>query len=319
MSTTAVFLSTFNGSRFLSEQLNSIIEQSFTGWQLYIRDDGSSDETLEIIGRFTELDDRIHNLSSIPTARLGPKNSFAKLLSYGYAQGIENYFLCDQDDVWHPDKMAKQLDSLMKIQGPGLVSCKVQLTDENMQYSGKKPAFEIGGAESQLNISGLLSRNCIPGCTMAFNRQLVELAMPIPEVCVMHDWWIALAAVSAGELNYIGAPLVYYRQHAENVVGGRSIVRIIFDVGSWLAVLRKGGEELSASIKQAELLADRLESRGRSNESCISVLREYSSLFDLKRRDRLGLVRELGLRESSLLLRWMLYIHVLGRLSEPGK
>lgn len=219
-----ILLPTWNGARYLREQLDSLQAQTFTEWQLLVRDDGSTDDTVALLHAAAQDDARIRVLDSLePRARLGAAANVSALMTTARAPYT---MLCDQDDRWSPDKVVLTLDRLRgteRTQGahtPVLVHSDLEVVSEELtaiapsfwQYRSLDP---VKGTR----FPRLLIRNVAVGCTMGMNAALRTLAAPIPSAAYMHDWWIALVAAAFGEIYAIDRPLLQYRQHGANTIG----------------------------------------------------------------------------------------------------
>ena len=215
-----VVLSAYNGSRHIAEQIESIRAQSFTEWKLIVRDDGSTDNTVEIVKSFAARDSRI-SLVSDSLGNIGPWASFGELLKIARDSGADYAFLSDQDDVWLPDKIEVQLPLLERKPGqPALVHSDLKVVDENLkEIHTSFKEFQRASYDASDPLRTLLIHNAVVGCTIGVNRALLDFGLPIPDG-VWHDWWLALCAASTGVVESTRAPSVLYRQHSANVVGG---------------------------------------------------------------------------------------------------
>ena len=217
----AILLSTYNGEKYLANQLSSIITQSYTNYKLYIVDDGSNDKTVEIINEFANSDKRVVKLYK-KSVHDGPCISFMWLLEQIYA---DFYFFCDQDDVWMSDKIKKSmaLAEQCSTNKPLLIHSDLKIVDESMhllynsfwEFNGTKHA-EFSSFDFHC------AYNNIPGCAMLINKVTRDLSLPIPKSAKMHDAWIALVvSYNEGLILAINEPLIYYRQHTNNTIGAR--------------------------------------------------------------------------------------------------
>ncbi|MFC6260649.1 glycosyltransferase family 2 protein [Levilactobacillus fujinensis] len=209
----AILMSTFNGADFIEQQIESICEQSYEGWTLYIRDDGSTDETLNIIRKFMKNDHRIVLYEEEKPVNLGPAESFMTMLSRIDA----NYYLfSDQDDFWLSDKVEKTLLVMKRLNQhePNLVHTNLSLTDRELEVSA--PSFSKTAFD---DVQSILLANDITGCTVMINRKLRDLVKYQISIPCMHDMWLGLIAAQFGNVDYIKASTMLYRQHGNNVVG----------------------------------------------------------------------------------------------------
>jgi len=215
----AILLASFNGDRFIAEQLESLREQTFKDWELFNRDDGSTDRTLGILETFAKYDARIHLLPA-DGMLLGPTQSFTALLTHALNKGFDYFFFCDQDDVWLPQKIERMLEVLKTEEGPFAVHSDLEVCDafmKRVRESAKKGIpTDLSEAET---FPKLLCQNFVTGCALAINRPLAEKVLPISADPLMHDWWVALVACATGKLHFIHESLVRYRQHGANASG----------------------------------------------------------------------------------------------------
>lgn len=218
MTRIAILMSTYNGEKYLQQQIDSIRDQSFNDWELFIRDDGSSDNTVAIVNENTSKDPRIKYIDDVEH-NLGPKKSFFKLLKNIEA---DYYFFCDQDDVWTKNKLATMLKYIknqeQEFNGPLLVYCGLQCTDSNLEITNNDFEKIIGKLAKPYD---RFIGNDMPGVVMLFNRKVRDIFLKTNDYdeIEMHDWWIALIAAMFGKVIFIDEKLVLYRQHGNNTVG----------------------------------------------------------------------------------------------------
>ena len=190
-----VVMATYNGGKYLGQQIQSIMDQPYPSLHLYIRDDLSQDNTLEIMGHYKRLyPDRITLIPSMET--LGVKGNFSILLQNSKANYV---LLSDQDDVWLPDKVEMTLAKMRELEEIYGASCPLCVhTDLTVVDTELQKIHSSFWAYSHLNQSGvhdlnrLLIQNVVTGCTMMINRALIKLALPIPPAAIIHDWWLGL-------------------------------------------------------------------------------------------------------------------------------
>lgn len=214
-----ILLSTYNGSAYLCEQLNSLLAQSLnkmSQWEvgITIRDDGSTDGTWDLLERYARENEEI---CLIRGENKGVIGSFFELI-FSIGDDVDYVALSDQDDVWMEDKLERAVEQLTAREGrkPLLYCGKPMLTDEALNPI---PSI-MYGEQVRPSFGNALIENICTGCTAVCNRKLVELAqMGIPEFVVMHDWWLYLLASCFGEVIFDDVPHMYYRQHQGNVVG----------------------------------------------------------------------------------------------------
>jgi glycosyltransferase involved in cell wall biosynthesis len=212
-----ILLSTYNGERYLRPLLDSLGSQAYPDLSILIRDDGSTDNTLPLL---KECASGSPNIEIVQGEHLGFVQSFFTLLAF--ASPTAKYFaLCDQDDVWQPDKISRAIELLSACPPhlPALYCSRLALVDENL-----KPLRLSEMPTKGLSFRNALVENHVVGCTSLFNQSALQLLTPLPSACVSHDWWIYLVASAFGAVVYDPEPRILYRQHAHNVFGISSSV-----------------------------------------------------------------------------------------------
>lgn len=211
-----VVLCTHNGARFVEAQLRSLAEQTVAIGRLLVSDDASTDGTLDIVASYA---DRLPIEISHNPAALGSVRNFESALPRARGRLI---FLCDQDDVWRADKVAKFVTAAAADSRPLLYYSDARLADATRAVAGGVLSAKVGWPPTSADESGdfvsLLRRNFITGATVAIRRELVELALPIPDG-FWHDEWLALVAAALGPIKRIEEPLIDYRIHSGNQAG----------------------------------------------------------------------------------------------------
>lgn len=228
----SVVMCTYNGARFLQAQLDSLLAQTRLPDEIVIRDDVSCDRTVEILEAFVpkaEASGIQINLAR-NSRNLGYRRNFEQAL---HAASGELLFLCDQDDVWLPEKL-ELFEGKFKAR-PSLTALHSDawLTDA----SGKRTAHrlfqvlsvmpgELQGMHDGNDFNMLLRRNIVTGATLAIRRSLLARATPFPESDWVHDEWLAMMAAIVGTMDTIEAPLIEYRQHDANQLGASKVGRV---------------------------------------------------------------------------------------------
>lgn len=207
----AVLMSTYNGHKFLDKQLKSIAEQTLVDdLKLYIRDDGSSDDTFEIIEKWEEKIDIV----LFKGKNVGPAKSFWILFMDDNIQA-DYYAFCDQDDIWDPDKIERGVKAIDKEENPALwcSNCRLINGDERLLKKlmmTKKP---------DLSITSQLVCGSVQGCAMVFNSKLRNyIVMKKPETFPMHDFVVLTYGIAIGKVIYDENPSFSYRLHENNVI-----------------------------------------------------------------------------------------------------
>ncbi|MCC8102657.1 MAG: glycosyltransferase [Clostridiales bacterium] len=216
MKKVCVLISTYNGEKYIEEQLESInrncSENVFI--QVYIRDDGSTDKTVELVTKMsstTEIDIKICSEENI-----GVQKSYLKLLKN--APEADFYFLCDQDDMWCDNKVNEFLKISSSCLKPELILSGFYLTDKDLNITKES---ELNNFDNDL--AKIMFANSTPGCVIGFNKELLELLrISIPRDVPMHDLYILSVAHICGNIIAIPKRMVYYRQHGDNTEGVQS-------------------------------------------------------------------------------------------------
>ncbi|WP_349946174.1 glycosyltransferase family 2 protein [Lacrimispora sp. BS-2] len=221
----SVLLASYNGEKYIREQLDSIIGQTFSDLSVVISDDLSTDGTPAIIREYEEQHPgRVRSLKNRERSGSAQNNFFRLLTSVS----DEYVMLCDQDDVWLPDKTEITLREMKRLEAewgaevPLLVHGDLSVTDKTGNILHKSMAEYQKIAVHDNRFSHYLVENNITGNTVMINRAFLRFFAEIPKECVMHDWWLGLLASCFGRISYIDRPLVLYRQHGENQMGSKS-------------------------------------------------------------------------------------------------
>ena len=164
---------------------------------------------------------------------------------------------------------------------------------------------------SQYKPQRLISRNEVTGCAMACNRALLELALPVSDQAVMHDWWLCMCAGFFGRLAFMPQRLVKYRQHDRNTIGAKSFWHGLNPLTNWIHGWHRGNAEFGSTVKQARAFRDVFAERlGECSENCIT-LNLYIDLLSATRWQRLRTLRRCSLWRSHLLLNIVLIMRML--------
>jgi rhamnosyltransferase len=252
MEKVTVLLSTYNGEKYLAQQLESLVAQQGVEVELLVRDDGSSDSTTAILDEWQGKG----VLSWYATGNLGPGKSFMNLLQT--AKDGSYYAFCDQDDVWLADKLRKTMDRMKEVElaNPGkpvIVHTDMYVVDENLDIvhdsfwrsSGLRP-------DILRTFPFLCICNSVNGCTIVMNDTARKLILEkyVEHDVIIHDVISALTvAYHGGIIDYVNAPTVLYRQHSSNVVGAISYSK-------WSAIKNRMSNIGSVISKNIRLFKD---------------------------------------------------------------
>jgi glycosyltransferase involved in cell wall biosynthesis len=305
--TVEIVLAVYNGARYLPALLDSIQAQTHSDWRLWVRDDGSSDDSVAIIRARAAADGRVAVLHSGGPPG-GATRAFAWLLDR--LPGDAGYVMCaDQDDVWLPYKVERTLRAMLDAEAgqtrrPVLVHTDLAVVDERLE-----PIHRSFWEFSQLppepvTLRRYVVRNSVTGAALMVNRALVDLACPIPRDAMFHDWWLALVGAAFGRVVAVREPTILYRQHGKNAVGAYDRRITLRAVARSIATHREGTrwfrEKLAETARQAAAFLDRY--GPALSEADRVFLREFAALPEqpLLRRKR-GLLRLRTLPDQGLL------------------
>lgn len=219
-----ILLATYNGETYLDQQIASIIEQSCQNWRIIARDDGSQDATVSILEKYRDRLGDQFILLDCAEGNLGVVRNFSYIIGYSTAPYV---MFCDQDDIWMPDKILLTLNAMKIAESnstpeiPLLVHTNLKVVDEQLstiacsfwKYQNLDPRLDT--------FNRLLIQNTVTGCTVMVNRKLLDMALPIPQQVIMHDWWMGLVAAAFGHIVIVEQATVLYRQHAHNDTGAK--------------------------------------------------------------------------------------------------
>ena len=245
----AVLLSSYNGEKFIAEQIQSILNQLDVRVHLFIRDDGSSDRTVEIINQYAAQHSRI---SVSAGDNIGVVKSFFYLLEH-VDESFDYYAFADQDDVWKSDKLKKATKILVDNDQniPAMYYSRLEFTDEQLNPIG------LSIIPTNRGFQNALVQNQATGCTVVINKIAREvLVSRLPNWALMHDWWIYLVISATGNVFFDEYPGILYRKHGNNVTPATP----------WFAL------ELVARVK-------RYLGQGKITQKVTDQVREFNRLY----------------------------------------
>lgn len=296
-----IALGLYNGAAYLSEFLESLGQQTFQDWRLVVRDDGSTDGSLEIVRLWCERHGRPLRVVQDTLGNLRVIANFSACLA---ATDAPYAMPADQDDVWLPHKIEDAVAAMRRMeaecgsQTPIAIYCDLEVVDAALRRL--HPSFlEMQGQGSRRlpTLPQLLTQNVAPGCSMIVNRSLLATGLPIPADVAMHDWWLMLLARATGRVGHLRRPGIAYRQHGGNQVGARR--------GGLMDLLkqaRHGRLAYQMRLRQTRTQAQALAQRLPANHPQRALVETYASLDRVPRPlrqirawrkgfDKVGLVR----------------------------
>lgn len=283
--TVEILMATYNGARYVEEQINSIQNQDYTDWNLTVSDDCSTDETRDIVKRLAQRDSRIHLLDERIRFGSAPAN-FSHLLSISTGRYV---MLADQDDVWHVNKLSLFVEKMRRFEHmhgedvPLMAFSDVRVVDAELRVLFSSFFAATARDPRRTDLNQMLVQNVVTGCAMAMNRSLVALMLDRHETggegVRMHDWFYALVAAAVGKVLYIDAATVDYRQHGSNVMG----VGRFSSLQVWKRILlhpcrnaRDRAGKTRAFIRQAEHV--RAAVSGKISDDSLRILDDFIAL-----------------------------------------
>jgi len=224
---TAILLATFNGERYLGEQLDSLFAQTEQEWTLYVHDDGSTDGTRQLLAAYASRHANMQVLDYPP--QHGACRNFISLLQRVDA---DRYFFCDQDDVWYADKVRLSLAALRRQEEehpgrPIVIHSDLTVVDAHLDMVAPSFLRYTGLRPEHLSTFDTAVLPFATGCTMLLNRAARDAALRHPGTPTMHDTWAVLCTLSeGGHVELLPQSLVGYRQHGHNTLGARDILKV---------------------------------------------------------------------------------------------
>jgi len=307
----SILMASCNGEAYLGEQIDSIQKQDYPHWHLILRDDCSQDATMEIAESIAREDERIQIIRD-DLGNQGAAGNFGVLLRYAKEMDAEYVCFADQDDVWQPWKLGRQMALMSEIEAcrggqlPVLVHSDLAVVDEQLRIVSRSfMAFQRIRHEESSPLVVLLVQNYVTGCTVMINRALLDFALPIPTSALMHDWWLALCAAACGELAFLPDATVLYRQHRKNVVSAREFWRMLNPLRSdWRKRWLEGHTHFLQSFDQVRTLRERMLERGwHSNEPALRLVNHYLATWDSRQSplQRILNIVRLGVHRQNIL------------------
>lgn len=306
----SIVLCTYNGAKYIEEQLESLKRQSIFINEYIICDDNSSDNTCIKIEKYKEKNPELN----IKLFKNSVNKGVIKNFEFGLNRASGDYIaFCDQDDVWLPNKIKDSLNKMKKMEKeyginmPLLVHTDLCVVDENLKIINnsfyKKEKIKIYRGKDVFK--ALFLKNSVVGCTMMINKTAKNLVLPFPKNIIMHDYWIALVVASIGRVEFLNKSTIKYRQHKDNLVGSKKY----FSLEMLKKVFNKDFIEKSIQlniIQNEELLKFKSGKLIKNNRWFIAAL------ISIKNKDIFNMIR-LGIHKSGLLRTLILYIYCILR------
>jgi glycosyltransferase, group 2 family len=215
-----ILMATYNGEKYLSEQIDSIVGQTYQNWNLLIRDDNSSDGTLQILKKYEKLDRRIKILRD-NRGNLGIVKNFEELLKNSESELI---MFSDQDDIWLENKLDMYLKIAEKLEFNGfLIHSEAALFKKNHENISK--GSFISKKAVKKGLENVFFNYFVQGATILISKEIRDFVFPFPKEAYLHDRYIHLVSELFFERVFINQPLIYYRQHGNNQIGAKNTLK----------------------------------------------------------------------------------------------
>ena len=293
-STILIMLSTYNGNKYIREQLDSLYSQKDVEIHILVRDDGSKDDTVEILKEYRQ---KYGKMTIYRDKNVGAAMSFHILMKYAYNDfsNYNYYAFSDQDDVWLPEKIALQVAEATKHpqEEPLLVYTDLKVVDENLNVQHES-MIRTQSDHANTELIQELTENTVTGGVAMINHALADLwTGQEKHALLMHDWYLALLATAFGKLIYIDRPTELYRQHSSNVLGARTLRK---RVKNWVRphiLFAKYWNLIESSQEQAKNLLD-LPVSSQTKE----IIENFVTIMDVPLKERLRRIRQYGYRKN---------------------
>lgn len=250
----AILTATYNGERYLAQQLDSLLGQSVQDFVVYLCDDCSTDRTYEIATEYAQkYPDKFictRNARNSGSA----KHNFIRMMIQHKAEYV---MLCDQDDVWLPDKIERTLGKMRELEQkegahtPLLVHTDLVVVDEQLKIISPSFIKALNANYRRTQLHQIVIQNTLTGCTAMYNRALAELVFAEPAYMVMHDWWLILIASAFGKVAHLEEGTVLYRQHEGNSIGAKDVRTLRYKLDRFVHN-REVRQALAQTYEQAE-------------------------------------------------------------------
>lgn len=297
-----ILLSTYNGQRYLGELLDSLYAQTEQNFSVLVRDDGSTDQTLTLLKAYCESHS---NITLIEGANVGVIESFMALLRECSVRSGQLYAFCDQDDIWHPEKLSRAVSKINATAEPmsTLYCSRLTYTDSELHILGQSAIPRFFGFENAL------VENVAIGCTMMFGENIRQKMLSADTTkMMMHDWWAYLCGSAFGELIYDPESNIYYRQHANNTVGwNKRLTRMLRKSTGFLANILRDKQGLQ-SLKQATVFLETYPELALEKQA---VIREILSLREKGILSRYRFLQQTKIQRNHPLENFILNLTIL--------
>ena len=297
----SILMATYNGQAFIAEQIESILNQSCQSYVLYINDDASTDDTFDIVKRFAaEFPDKI--IATKNSVNSGnAKHNFIDMM----IRIKDDYvMLCDQDDIWLPDKIRITFDRIQELESefgtdaPILVHTDLRVVSQDIDCIISLSFREAMNSDfSRTKLRDQIVQNTLTGCTVMYNRSMASLIIKKPNFMVMHDWWLMLIASAFGRIDSLNKQTVLYRQHDKNSIGAYDTRTLSYKLNK-LRRYEDIKRALAETYLQSQSLLDMY--RDKLDAEQVKLLETYCQIPDMPKFKRWQTIWQLGTFKNGL-------------------
>ena len=296
----SILLASYNGEKYIAEQLESLLSQTMQDFKLIICDDGSTDDTFSIAADYAQkYPCKITAVQNKENSG-GAKHSFLRMM----IDHKDDYvMLCDQDDIWLPNKIELTLERMQGLERdigactPILVHTDLRVVNENLETISPSFKAAMNANYGKTELRNQIIQNTLTGCTVMYNRALADLITEPPKFMVMHDWWLMLIASAFGEISALDAQTVLYRQHGRNEIGAKDVRTLRYKIKKLLhhAEIKNA---LSETYEQAQGFYDIY--RDMLTKDQAELLRAYCDIPNHSKFVRWATICRLGVLKNGL-------------------
>ena len=296
----SILLVSYNGEKYIAEQIDSLLAQTNQEFKLFIQDDKSTDNTFRIISEYADRYPGKVFLFQNERNTGGAKHNFIKkMIDYK-----DDYvMLCDQDDVWLPEKIEislakiKELETMCGAKTPLLVHSDLRVVNENLETISPSFRIAMNADYSKTSLRHQIIQNTLTGCTAIYNRALADLVTAEPQFMVMHDWWLMLIAAAFGKIATLDEQTVLYRQHKDNNIGAKDVRTLRYKMNKLLHG-KEVKQALSDTYLQAESFSEVFHDKLTSEQ--LALLNKYCDIPNHIKPIRWLIICRLGVLKNGL-------------------
>lgn len=307
-----VLIATYNGEKYICEQIDSILSQCPFNTTIFVHDDGSTDLTKEILykyendnlGRFVILEGRSTG---------SPKANFMFIIEQALHYDIDYFFLADQDDVWLSNKFEIMINEMHKVEQenkPCVIFSDMKVVDEKLNIIDSSFFKYIDADPQRIAPNQLIMQSFIAGCSMLINRKSAELSTQYTNIenIFMHDWWIALIGAYIGNLVCVDDSLVLYRQHGSNQMGAHAFTKLELVKHFFKIIFGNHKKEITSRVIRSRKFASELKLVPGITDEQYRFLEEFSELDKCSKFERIKFYKVNNLTRKRRNLIFLLFV-----------